>query len=334
MPTGKGFDSVVGVRKEAAWGTPLAVNKAIPFVSEDFDVEIDRTADEVLRGKAGANPDSDGNVRVPFNLPCKLTYQDVDLLIAVAMGAAGTPAANGGKYDNTYSLAEDCLYSFTAAVYKAVSVWEAAGCKIDKMSIKGSANKPIDITFSGAAKALDLASALNTLAVVGALATEDAAPKLMFSDLAFKIAPQATALSGVAETGINSFEFSLANNLKLDDHDSTSTSILEPVRNGLRAVGFQFTLPRYAADTFRGYMTAKTALHAELVWTLSGYVFRINIPRLTVNKAAAPTKGAGLHTVEVDCTCWTDPGSVSASFTTENEFEIKVTNGLAASPLV
>lgn len=333
MALGQGFEGILGIAKEGTYGSVVEVTEAIPFVSESFGNEIEKHADEVLRGKAGVGTSVAGNKSYPFTIPCKLTYEDLDLLIAIAMGAAGAPGANGGLYDNTYSLAEDLDYSFVAAAYKGVSVWEYIGNKIDTMKISGEANKPLDIEIGGVAKSLSLTSATNTSAVMQALNTEDAAAKIMFSDLEFKIAAQATALAGEAEKGIGSFDLNLANALALDQFDNRAKTVLEPERNGFREVKFNFKIPRYEADTYHDWKEGDTALHAYLKFTSGNYLFDIHIPDFKIDKVGAPISGPGLIEQNIECTCHRDPGSVSASFTVTDEFEIDVTNGRSASPL-
>ncbi len=333
MTIGKGFEGILGVKKEAVYGTAIIVTEAIPFVSENFGNDIEKHIDEVLRGKAGAGSSIAGNKKFPFTIPCKLTYEDLDLLIAIAMGAAGAPQANGDLYDNTYSLAENLAYSYTAAVYKGVSVWEFAGNKIDTMKISGTANKPLDIEIGGVAKVLDLASALNTSGVLTGLTTEDAAGKIMFSDLEFKIAAQASALSGETEKGISAFDLTLNNHLKLDDFDNRATTILEPQRDGFREVMFNFTVPRYEADTYLTWRDSDTALHAWLKFTSGNYVFDIHLPKFKIDKAEAQISGPKLIEQKISCTCYRDPSSTSASFTLLDQMEIDVTNGRSASPL-
>ena len=333
MSLGKGFEGILGVKKEAVYGTAIAVTKAIPFVSENFGNDIEKHVDEVLRGKAGAWATIAGNKKYPFAIPCKLTYGDLDLLIAIALGAAAAPIVNGALYDGLYSLAENLAYSFTAAVYKGVSVWEFAGNKIDTMKISGEANKPLNIEFGGVAKVLSLASALNTSGVLTGLSTEDVAGKIMFSDLEFKIAAQASALSGVTAVGIGAFDVAVNNKMKLDDFDNRAKTILEPQRNGIREVKFNFSVPRYEADTYLGYRDADTALHAWLKFTSGSYIFDIHIPKFKVDKAEAQVAGPGLITQKIECTCFRDPASVSASFTLLDEIEVAVTNATATSPL-
>jgi len=333
MTIGKGFEGILGVAIETDWGDPVEVTKAIPFVSESFGREIEKHADEVLRGLAGRGASIAGNKMFPFTIPCKLTYEDLDLLIAIAMGATGSPEANGDLYDNTHALAETLDYFFTAAVFKGVSVWEYAGCKIDTMKISGEANKPLDIEFGGAAKDLDLDSIINTAEILQALDTEDAASKIMFSDLEFKIAAQGDALSGETEKGIKSFELTLNNNMALDQFDNRAQLILEPQRNGFRAITLTFSVPRYEADTYMDWRDADTPLHAWLKFTSGNYKFDVHLPNLRVDKAEAPIGGPGLIEQTIPCTCFRDPGSVSESFTLTDEMEIDVTNGTAASPL-
>ena len=333
MALGKGFEGILGVKKEAVYGTAIIVTEAIPFVSENFGNDIEKHIDEVLRGKAGAGDSIAGNKKYPFTLPCKLTYEDLDLLIAIALGASSGAVANGALYDLTYSLAENLAYSYTAAVYKGVSVWEFAGCKIDTLKISGAANKPVDIEFGGAAKALELASALNTAGVLTALTTEDAAGKIMFSDLEFKIAAQTSALAGETEKGISAFDLTLSNHLALDQFDNRAATILEPQRDGFREVKFNFTAPRYEADTYLTWRDNDTALHAWLKFTSGNYKFDIHLPKFKVDKAEAQISGPKLIEQKISCTCSRDPASVSASFTLLDEMEIAVTNARSASPL-
>lgn len=333
MSLGKGFEGILGVKKEAVYGTAIEVTKAIPFVSENFGNDIEKHIDDVLRGKAGAGATIAGNKKYPFTIPCKLTYGDLDLLIAIALGAAAAPQANGALYDGLYSPAENLAYSFCAAIYKGVSVWEFAGCKVDTLKISGEANKPVSIEFGGVGKVLNLASATNTAGVLTALSTEDVANKIMFSDLEFKIAAQASALSGVTAVGISAFDVAINNKLALDQYDNRAKTILEPQRNGLREVKFNFSVPRYEADTYLGYRDADTALHAWLKFTSGSYIFDIHIPKFKVDKAEALIGGPGLIQQKIECTCFRDPASASASFTLLDEIEIVVTNATATSPL-
>ena len=274
---------------------PLLLMRLFRLFPESFGNDIEKHIDEVLRGKAGRGTSHAGNKMYPFTLPCKLTYEDLDLLIAVAMGAAGTPSASGALYSNTYSLAENLAYSYTSAIYKGVSVWEFAGCKIDTMKISGEANKPLDIEFGGAARVLDLNSATNTSGVLTALDTEDDASKIMFSDLEFKIAAQGTALAGESEKGISSYELDVNNALALDQFDNRANLILEPQRNGFRAVTFNFKVPRYEADTYLDWRDADTALHAYLKFSSGDYLFDIHLPKLKIDKADAVVAGPGLN---------------------------------------
>ena len=333
MALGRGFEGILGVKKEAGYGTAIAVNKAIPFVSETFGLDIEKHVDEVLRGKAGAGATIAGNKKYSFSVPCKLTYGDLDLLIAVALGAAATPTVNGSLYDGLYSPAENLGYSITMAIYKGVSVWEFAGCKIDTLKISGEANKPLDIELGGVGKNFSLTSAVNTAGVLTGLSTEDVAAKIMFSDLEFKIAAQASGLSGVSALGIGAFDVDINNHLALDQFDNRAKTILEPQRDGFREVKFNFSVPRYEADTYLNWRDADTALHAWLKFTSGSYKFDIHLPKFKVDKVDAPIGGPGLIQQKIECTCFRDPGSVSAGFTLTDEIEIAVTNATATSPL-
>lgn len=332
-PVAQGFENILGIGKETAYGTEVVVTEALPFVSEDFGNEIEKIMDDVLRGKAGAGAYIKGNKSYPFTLPMGLTYQDCDRVIAMAMGTAGVPVVNGGLYDNTYSLAEEVSPSATMALWKGVTVWSFAGCKFNTLKISGQANKPLTLETSGAAKLLTRASATNTSGVLQALNTEDDAGKIMFSDLEFKMAGQATALAGTTALGIGSMTLSLDNKMKLDDFDNRALTILEPVRNGIREVKLSLTIPRYEADTYLDWRDNDTALHGSLKFTSGNYLFHIQFAKAKIDDVRAPTSGPGLINQQIEMTLFRDPGSVSADYTFTDEFRILVTNGRSTSPL-
>jgi hypothetical protein len=125
----------------------------------------------------------------------------------------------------------------------------------------------------------------------------------------------------------------MSNNLALDQFDNRALTILEPKRNGIREVKLSFEVPRYEADTYVDWYEADTALHAYLKFTYGNYLFDIHIPKIKIDNAKAPIEGAGLISQKIECTCYRDPGSLSASFTVTDEFEIDVTNGRSADPL-
>ena len=333
MALGQGYEAIAGVIKEAAWGTVLAVTKAIPFKKEGMKSSFDKIQDQVLRGVAGRHLLTSGNKTFKGPVTCELTYQDLDLLIAIAMGAAGTPSANGDLYDNIYSLAADISNSFTLAILKGVSVWEYAGCKIDKLKISGSANNPLDVEFDVVAKDLSRTSATNTAAILNALTVTDSGAKIMFSDLEFKMAAQNTALSGATEIGLSSFDLTLENNLAVDQFDSTGLTILQPQRKGVRAVKLTIEMPRYEADTYHDFVANATALHAYLKFTSGNYVFDIHLPKFYLVSGESNVDNDDLIPQKFEATCLRDPASASATFTLFEELEIAVTNGLAASPL-
>jgi len=333
MGIGQGFNGITGVVKEAAWGTAIAVTEALPFVKEDWSKNLEEIPDEALRGEAGANAPAYKNKIFRASLPFQLTYEDLDLLIAIALGAAGTPSVNGALYDNTYSLAEAMTYSFICAILKNVDVWEYCGCKVNTLKISGQANKALAAEFGVCAKDLDRASATNTPAVLNALDTEDDAPRIFFSDMEFKIAAQGDALTGETAKGISQFELMLDNKLKMDDFDNRSLTILEPVRDGKRDVRLNLWVPRYESDEYQDWFDDSTPLHAYLKFTSGNYVFDIHLPKLIITNADAPLEGPGLIGQKLECRCSRDPDSDSATFTLTDELEIDVTNGRSASPL-
>lgn len=333
MPIGKGFQGILGVKKEVAYAQEIAVTKAIPMVSEDCSVDIERIEDEVLRGRAGAGDHLAGNIKYPISFKAKLTYADLDFLIAHAMGAAAAPAVNGSLYNHSYTLAEEISTAFTTAIYKGVSVWAFAGCKVDKMKISGKANQPLDIDFSGSGHYLSMSSVVNTAGVLQALSTQDTAAKVMFSDLVFKIATQGTALSGVTASGLAAFTFDLDNKLKNDDFDNRSLYNMEPVRDGIRSVSLDLDVSRYEADTYLAWYHTATVLHAQLLFSAGLYSFQIDLPKITITSVSAPISGPGLIKQQIKCRCHRDPGSLSSSFTDQEEFAIKVTNARSTGAL-
>ena len=303
---GSGWEAKCAMIKEAAWGDVLAVTKVLPLLKESYNHEIEQLPDEVCRGHAGAGEALDGNTKASITPVFNLTYEDLDILLALGMGSSGAPSLNTGVYyDNALTLLNKLpiTSSCVLALHKDVSVWEYIGCVVNSFKISGSANNPLEIEFELPAESLSLSSVTNTLAVLAALSVVDLAPKIMMSDLEFKIAAQTDALSGETALGIDTFEFICNNNLAIDQFDNRATTRLQPLRAGDREVLFNFTVPRYEANTYAAWAIAKTRLHAYLKFTSGSYIFDIHIPNLKLKPVQVPIEGKGLLSQKVEAVC-------------------------------
>jgi len=302
---GSGFEAICGMKKEAAWAGVQAVTVALPFLKESYTHEYEQIKDEVCRGHAGVSDAAIGNQKAVITPTFNLTYEDLDILLALGMGASGVPSVSSGAYFiNNLTLLDNLpiTNSCTLAIHKNVSVWEYLGCIPNTIKISGSANNPLELETELIASSLSLDSATNTLAILAALSTVDLAGKVMMSDLTFKIAAQATTLAA-EDYGIDSFEFILNNNLAVDQFDNKEKTIIQPRRTGNREVLFNFTVPRYEADLYADWGISGARLNAQLSFASGSYRFIINIPNLRILPVQIPVEGPGLMGQKIEAVC-------------------------------
>src|SRR3990167_9466024 len=146
-----GVEIKSAIKKTSVWGTAVVcgANNGILLlptsIKRDADVNMDDSMG-VLFSKDGIP----GPVKVEGNKSAYLRYDSLDLLLAMYMGTAGAPAAQGsGAYAFTYkvkTLLDGLFYAYAKNMKNYIE--EYPSVKVVGINIKGEAGaKPAEVTF-------------------------------------------------------------------------------------------------------------------------------------------------------------------------------------------
>jgi hypothetical protein len=250
-----GYESWLGVAKEAAWGTPLTATNFLEFNSESLEKTGEANVLEAL-GSTGRNPskrwignhNAGGAVEVALNI----MEPAVCLMIANAIGGSVTSTDVSGAKNHV--IAQGAFASgvtsltLTKRVGSATDTYQLAGCRVNSMTIKGEKNSPIIGTFEMVAKDCTVATDALTVNL------NDSDP-LDFTGVNIEQVETTTSLDGSTGTQtILAFEVNYSNNLISDDTArALGSRNLDILPAGMAGATIKLT-KRY--DTSTAYSTA------------------------------------------------------------------------------
>ena len=347
MAKGAGFKTILAAVKEASYGTALAVTEMIPFLSEGITHDQTRSPDMSLIGEAGFNRTFTKPAEYGGPIELSLDYGGLDLLIAAALGSAGSPNLFAGNdlYENTYELTADVDVSLTLAANKDVEdgtglLHEWPGDKIDKLTIKGEAGSdaPVSVTIDTVAEhhyTTADGSITNTKSDISAATLLDV-PVTMFEDMVFSIGAITAALDGDDAMCIGDFELVIDNGLR---RLQTNCGLAEPERDKRRVITFSIGIPSYTSDQFNTWRNNNTELQARLRFTrdVSGvtdtYYNEIRLGKIQVSDFQTPTEGETIIAPKVEFSIIRATTDNQTWTLMTEELEYYVINGRSTSPL-
>jgi hypothetical protein len=340
MAKGAGFKTILAAGRETAYGTGVTVAEMIPFLSENIKREQERKYDPSLIGKAGYNRTFTDPAQYAGPIEAYLDYGGLDLLIAAALGAAGTPSLSTDLYSNTYTLTPDVDESLTLATNKDVEdttglLHEWTGVKIDKLVIKGSAGgDPLSVSIETIAqhhyKTGD-AGITNAKADIAAATLLDV-PVVMFEDLVFSIATTGSALVPGDSLCIGDFELTIENGLR---RLLTNCGLDEPDRDQRRIISLSIGIPSYTSDLFYTWRENHTELQLKFAFSrvTDEYEHELRIGKALVSDFQTPTENENVIAPKAELKIIRAAGDNPTWGALEEELEWAVVNGRSSSPL-
>lgn len=312
MSTGK--EAKAAIRKAATWSTPaeLASGDAILFTTE----KINRTREHLPDDSAGQAFHQDaerGAITCGGDLSAYLRYQGLEVLLALALGQAGVPAAAGGAYTHSLRLASGLGGVFgTLGIFKGFSVHEYPSVKVDGFSIGGEAGKPLTASFSLICDDLNVntVSGVNTTTVLAAIAAPAPGNRVLFRQGQFWINDAAAGALGEAHAvHPNRFSLSCKRKLSRDYLAGGQDRIAEPAGAGFPELSLTLEFPTYTSDTFLNDLGADTRKKMRIAFTggpiESGHdhALEILLPHLVITNASAAVDKAGkiAHPITMGC---------------------------------
>ena len=342
--TSLGIEGILAIGKQDtdAYRTAKQATDKVPFLSESIELADTILNHDYLYGGAAVLNQQVVFKPVSGSIESYLNYTTLNatpnpdefvsstLLIALAMGGAPTFVATRLRLLGT----DDLDVFATIAVDKGmdtVSTWETVGAFVNSFTVSGSANEYIKLSTDIQAGKLVIASSQNTPTELRAM-SDVLSDLVMFSELTFRIGTQGDALAEPDDMGISSFTLSYNNNLTENQQASidsanvfgtaeaphaVATEPIKPCRNGFREVTFEFTVPRYEADTFIAWRDAGTVLEAQMKFinATTSYEFNFYMPTLKIEKVSAPVAGAEALTQTVTCRLFKANATTDVTFT-------------------
>ena len=358
MADALGIQGIAGVAKQTAFQTVIDATDKVPFISESIEIENQDLMHEYLYGGAAVRDMQrvfepvGGTLEsvIPYTIKSGAKFVSASQLIAHAMG---TTVWDAGNTANQITFQTNLARFLTIAIDKgmnAADVWEFIGMMVTGFEISGEAGELIMLKTDVQGQQLDITTTENTVTELAAL-PDDLAVLLTYQHLVLRIGDQAGVLGAGDNYGTSSFSLTVDNvltdpeqtspdqsNILGYNHSATKQPI-QMVRNGFRTSKFEFTLPRYNADTFHNWNSNETSLQATLTFTDPGGsdYFSIFLPHIKINKVSTPVAGQEAVTQTVSCTLLkrnTASDLVFANASTDNgEVWIETSDGRTASIL-
>jgi len=308
----------MGARLESGFRTAVDITDRIPYTSESLKFEFQRLEQEALLGVAGKyNSDQgvkfasgDVNVDMVYTTEVGAVFLSADQFLYWAMGTATWDTDRS----NQLTLQDDLARFGTIAIDKQVTIWEAISCYVKSMTLSCETTGFMKGVFTFQPYNMIITGAKNEAAEFTALPNVEP-NRCIGTDSIFYIASDfSDALATGDKIGISNWSLSLDNKLTDDEYTTveasghtTNTFPIQPVRNGFREVKFEFTLPRYAADTYITGKVNNTPFQAKIVFTDpsdSDNQVIIYMPHLRINECSPTIDGPGITPITVSCSCF------------------------------
>lgn len=231
----------------------------------------------------------------------------------------------------------------TFAVDMQVSVWELLSGMVQSLTL---AAEPGGVTLAMelAAYSLGRSSAVNTSATMLKL-LPPTAPTVLFTDLAWRVAPHSTTtpLASGDAVQCTSWSLRLDNRLESSPGPRTGTAPEEYERTGPPTIDVSFVAPRHTADTWQTRWGAGTVLMADAKFTsaqevAAGQPYKLNLylPSCQVEQAILGTSGPLVppDTITLRAVIPTAAAAGFPAMKKSTTLAVEVVSGSSAHPLL
>lgn len=279
MARGKGFQTIVGLKKGSTWGTAVAAGAGdgIYALSVDTPGNLELVPDLSLTGSVTMKPSLSGNKTVDVTLKTLLTYEGLEVLIALAMGTAGAPSTvdvSARKHALKPAASLDGIFGTLAyEIIKDTTIIEIASVKWMSFTLTGKPGAPCELEAKGIGYNYEPASATNTTTSIDSITLTSNREVAMFAQGVWSM----NAQGGAALAGSDAFyvqDWSVTFERSLDRLVTTQfgDKTDEPIQNGFAKVSGSWTFPVLQTGTggnsgFMADQLANTAKKASLVLT-------------------------------------------------------------------
>ncbi len=341
-----GREIILAVKKASDWRTAVAcgASDGVLIKTDGMGAKAPTYIPDDSLGNSDLEYEYRTNEEQTGNVAGILRYEGWDVLLALSLGTAGSPAnLSGSAYSNTYSPADSIADDFaTIALKKSATtnnIWEIPSAKITGFTITGKIGELCQITVNEMGNKVENQSAINTNASIASVTYPDKGNAVKM-DARTLIRMNTQSGSALADSDIiYPSEFEVTYNRPFEsDFEAGFSDASEPVQNGFAEATIKLVFDKYNSDTFMDAIAADTDQKMELhlegaeIETNYRYTFRFEFPKITWKTADAPVTGPGKIPQTVEGTLL-KVSSAPTGMTTTDPLSIYVQNTRSTDPL-
>ena len=249
-----GRELKAGFARGTTWGTPASVTRQILITGTDgWDAQPQIVDDDAINQTfLQAGEVGDYTPQTPA-IAMQLRYEDVDTLIAGAMGSAAAPSVVSSiatnslvAYQHVVTLATELTHFFTMAVDFGQYVLEIPSLKVQGYSVRVGENGRMQIEFQTTGNKAGYSSSTNTNSTVAGARAASLGNRLFRKNGRFRMNVQtAGALgSGDEQTVVRDITLGTSRPVAADDFVFNQDYIIEPDDNGFPEFPVEITFAR------------------------------------------------------------------------------------------
>lgn len=337
MSTGREIKAAF--KKAAIWGTPVACTQSdmILITSES----VSRSREQLLDDSAGhafQSQSDQGFITCSGDINAYLRYSGLETMLAMVMGAAGSPVDNeDGTYTHSLAMADhtDGLFG-TLALYKGFSVHEFAGAKVSGFTLSGQAGQPLSLGLNLICddRVINTTSGVNTTSGMSILESPSPAGRVLFRHGSFLMNDQGGAALGAGnDIQPSGFSLSVSRNLSGDHLAGGGDTISEPTSTGFPTLALSLDFPVYTSDVFLSDLGADNRKKMSISFTSGDSNITLSMPHLALTNAEASINGAGKITQPVSAALLAASSAPAGMDGVTAPLHIAITNTVSTDPL-
>lgn len=307
-----GREYICGFKKATTWRTAVALGALDGLLvrSESLGAKAPEFVDDDSLGQADPLYSIKTFESQGGSLTGILRYDMWDLMIACALGTAGTPSnEEGSAYSNSFTVAASIADIFGTFASKKSgtthSIWEVPSCMITGFTIRGEVGQLCEITCNIMGNKVQTESAINTdLSSVtyrdrGNQARMDSRTRIYMNS-------QSGAALGESDS-IYPLNFEITYNRPFrQNREAGFDDASQPVQDGFADAMVRFNFDKYNLDTFTDAITDEAdqkiliLLEGSIISGSTRYKIQFDFPRVSLRSVDAPVGGPGTipHNVE------------------------------------
>lgn len=340
MAVVKGFMATAALKKGSGWGTAATVGagNGIEILTESISGSSALIENRHLRGDSQQRVGVAGPETYSGSIEMDAVYETVHVPLCFVFGTNSTSGTQS-PYTHTITILDDLegVYATLALKADTLEVHEYPSVKFNGFELSASSGEPVKIRFDLIPNDINLntVSGNNTLTTMTNVTYASDVERVLFSQAVVRVIDSTTTLTSGHAVSLEAFMVNMSRNLQGKITTTFPNSIAEPQPGDFIKVGGSFTVPYHnaTAQSFHAWAIAKTALHADIIFTAASGSKTFNVYLSGIQLDGKPSvSGPGAANVTFNFTAHAI-ASAQTNFPSADAIGITVLNSQSTSPL-